>query len=110
MRIAEKQDCVIIGRAGGYVLPQHSGSFNIFCHAPMEFRIKRVMELYNAPTEDSARMLIEESDDMRRKYYIEMTRREWTNACNYHVSVDTSRQPLDSIADSLVRMIKMNTG
>jgi len=107
MRIAEKQDCVIIGRAGGYVLPQHSGSFNIFCHAPMEFRIKRVMELYNAPTQESARTLIEESDDMRRKYYIEMTGREWTDACNYHIAVDTSIHPLDELADALVSMIKM---
>lgn len=108
-QIAETESCVIIGRAGGYVLPQHPGSFNIFCHAPMDFRIRRVMELYNAPTPDAARYLIEESDDMRRKYYIEMTGREWTNACNYHVAVDTSRYPLDSIADSLVSMIKTET-
>jgi cytidylate kinase len=110
MRIAEQQDCVIIGRAGGYVLPQHSGSFNIFCHAPLDFRIKRVMELYNAPTPDAARTLIEESDDMRRRYYIEMTGREWTDASNYHVSVDTSLYPLEELANAIVGMINMRRG
>ena len=58
MQIAERQDCVIIGRAGGYVLPQHPGSFNIFCHAPIDFRIRRVMELYNAPTTAAARTAV----------------------------------------------------
>ena len=107
MQIAEKEDCVIIGRAGGYVLPQHSGSFNVFCHAPVDFRIKRVMELYNAPTREAARTLIEESDDMRRKYYIQMTGREWTDACNYHVSVDTSLHPLAALSDALVGIIRI---
>jgi len=107
MRIAEREDCVIIGRAGGYVLPQHAGSFNIFCHAPIDFRINRVMELYNAPTRAAARTLIEESDDMRRKYYIQMTGREWTEACNYHVSVDTSLYPLGQLADALIEMFRM---
>lgn len=110
MQIAEKQDCVIIGRAGGYVLPQHSGSFNIFCHAPIDFRIRRVMELYNAPTRDAARTLIEESDDMRRRYYMEMTGREWTDACNYHVSVDTSLYPLMELAGALVGLIRSRPG
>jgi len=107
MRIAEQEDCVIIGRAGGYVLPQHTGSFNMFCHAPIDFRIRRVMELYNAPTQEAARMLIDESDDMRRKYYIEMTGREWTDACNYQIAVDTSIRPLDELADAIVTLIKV---
>jgi len=109
MKIAGREDCVIIGRAGGYVLPQHSGSFNIFCHAPIDFRVKRVMELYSAPTREAARALIEESDDMRKKYYIQMTSREWTDARNYHISVDTSLYPLEKLSDTIVNMIKMRT-
>src|SRR6267142_2749978 len=45
-RIAGKYDCIVIGWAGVYVLPRHPAMFNIYCHAPLRFRIKRVMGLY----------------------------------------------------------------
>ena len=105
-RIAGKHDCVVIGWAGVYVLPRHPGMFNVFCHAPMSFRIKRVMEVYDKLNPEAARKMIKESDEMRERYFAEMTGHEWTCARNYHLSINTSLQPLDEVAEMIIKLIK----
>ena len=105
-RIAEKTDCVVVGLAGAYVLPRHPGMFSIFCHAPVSFRIKRVMKLYKAETKEDALAMIEESDEMRKRYIEAMTECDWVCAENYHASVDTSLLPLNDTADMLIEIYK----
>ncbi len=51
--LAEKGACVIIGRCADYVLRSKFPTLNIFIHAPLEMRIKRIME-YNGCTEKQA--------------------------------------------------------
>ena len=105
-RIAGKHDSVVIGWAGVYILPRHSRTLNIFCHAPRSFRIKRLMEVYGELDPEAARSMINESDQMRERYFAEMTQHEWTCAKNYHLSVDTSLMPLDEIAATIIEMAK----
>ena len=105
-RIASKHDCVVAGWAGVYVLPRHPAMFNIYCHAPLRFRIKRVMNLYKDLNPEKAGTLIRESDEMRERYFAEMTNHEWTCANNYHLSIDTSLMPLDDIAQTIMAIMK----
>lgn len=105
-KIADKTDCVVVGLAGAYVLPRHPGMFSVFCYAPRSFRVKRVMKLYKAPTKEDAIAMIEESDEMRKRYVEAMTECDWACAENYHASVDTSLLPLDELADVLVEIYK----
>jgi CMP/dCMP kinase len=101
-RIADKYDCVVIGWAGARVLPRHPGMFNVFCHAPKSFRARRLTDIYDDLTTEGARALMAESDQMREKYFLEMTGHEWASAKNYHVSIDTSCQPLEEIAEMII--------
>ena len=105
-RIASKHDSVVIGWAGVFVLPRHPQMLNVFCHAPRSFRIKRLMQVYDELDSEAARSMIGESDQMRERYFAEMTEHEWTCAKNYHLSVDTSLMPLDDIAETLIEMAK----
>lgn len=104
--IAAECDCVIVGYGGAHVLPNHPGKVNIFCHAPLSFRLRRVMKLYHTKTEEAAREMIQESDEMRKRYFMEMTGRDWSCAENYHLSVDTSLIPLRQIADLLIEILQ----
>jgi cytidylate kinase len=104
--ISQGEDCVIVGYGGAHVLPEHPGKVNIFCHAPMSFRIRRVMELYHAGTEEEARRMIQESDEMRKRYFMEMAGKDWACAENYHVSVDTSLLPLETTAELLLEFLR----
>jgi len=105
-KIAGKTDCVVVGLAGVYVLPRHTGMFTVFCHAPLNFRIKRVMKLYGAETKEDARAMIAESDEARKRYVDEMTGRDWACAENYHLAIDTSLLPLSDWAATLVELYK----
>jgi len=86
------------------MLPRHRGMFTAFCHAPKSFRVKRLMNIYKDLTEEKARALITESDRTREIYFNEMTGHDWTCAKNYNLSIDTSLQPLDDIADLLIKL------
>ena len=103
-RLATQEDCVVVGWAGVFLLPRHRGMFSVFCHAPKSFRVKRIMNIYQGLTEEKARTLIAESDRTREIYFNEMTDHDWTCAKNYNLSIDTSRQPLEEIADLIINL------
>lgn len=106
-RIAAREDCVIIGWAGARLLPRHPGMFTIFCHAPVDFRVRRVMELYGTGTQDAARAMLKESDEMRRRYFKAMTGSDWACAEDYDLSIDTSIFPLEKVAEIVVGLLKL---
>jgi CMP/dCMP kinase len=103
-RIATQEDCVVVGWAGVFLLPRHRGMFSAFCHAPWSFRTKRIMSIYQDLTEEKARALITESDRTREIYFNEMTGHDWTCAKNYNLSIDTSLQPLEEIAELIIKL------
>jgi cytidylate kinase len=109
-RIATKNDCVVVGWAGVFLLPRHRGTFSVFCHAPKSFRVKRLMNLYPDLTDEKARLLITESDRTREIYFNEMTDHDWTCARNYNLSLDTSRMPLDEIAELIIKLSERQGG
>ena len=41
--LADKENCVIVGRTSDYVLRDHERLVNLFVHAPMESCVKRIM-------------------------------------------------------------------
>ena len=109
-RIAAQHDCVVVGWAGVFLLPRHRGMFTAFCHAPKSFRVKRLMSVYEDLSEERARELIVESDRTREIYFNEMTDHDWACARNYHLSIDTSRHPLEEIADLIIKLSERQRG
>jgi cytidylate kinase len=107
-RIASQHDCVVVGWAGVFLLPRHRGMFSAFCHAPRSFRVKRLMNIYQDLSEEKARHLIAESDRTREIYFNEMTGHDWTCAKNYNLSIDTSLQPLEEIAELIIKLSERN--
>src|ERR1051325_4885458 len=104
--IAARENCLIVGYGGAYVLPRHPRMVNFFFHAPLRFRVRRVMEIYKLEDEERAREMVEESDRLRARYFKEMTGRDWACADNYHVCVDTSMRPLPDLAEGLANFIE----
>jgi cytidylate kinase len=109
-RMAREEDTVIVGWAGALVLPPSPGLVNIYLHAPVAFRVERVMEVYKTPTREKARQAIAESDRRRKLYFNEMTGKDWACADNYHLSVDSSLMPLPDLAELLLVFIERKIG
>lgn len=54
-RIADNGSCVIVGRAADYVLREHNNVVRVFVHAPLDYRIRRVMEIYGDTLREAKR-------------------------------------------------------
>jgi cytidylate kinase len=104
--IAARENCVIVGYGGAFVLPHHSRMVNLYFHAPLRFRMKRLVEIYRLAGVAEARQMIEESDEMRKRYFERMTDKDWTCADNYHLCMDTSIYPLPELAERLIRFVE----
>lgn len=65
--IAAEGSCVIAGRSGFFVLKEHLNKLDIFIQAPLEKRVKRVMDKQGL-TESEARTIIESVDKSRETY------------------------------------------
>ncbi len=87
--IAANGSCVIVGRAADYVLKDHENVVRVFVHAPLRYRIGRVMEVYG-DTPDEAKRNIRRSDRARASYYRHISGRRWGDAKHYELSVDSS--------------------
>ena len=89
MELAEKGNCVIVGRCADYILRDREDCLNIFIHASKQYRAKRIVELYGE--RDKAPMKrLDEKDAKRRVNYKYFTGREWGQTENYHICLDSS--------------------
>ena len=105
-QIAAQGDCLLMGRAATYVLEDLPGTIKILLHAPAAYRVQRVREIYNVASEKQARTLIEQSDEMRRKFVFQMTGVEWMRVENYHLAFDTSLMSLNEISDIIIDYVR----
>lgn len=87
--IANQGSCVIIGRAADYVLRGRENLVRVFIHAPKDYRVKKIMEMYG-DSEQEGRKSIARSDAARSAYYKSISGQEWGDPHQYELSVDSS--------------------
>lgn len=105
--LAEKENCVIVGRTSDYVLRDHKRLVNLFVHAPMESCVKRIMGRDEENlTEDKARSKAAKVNKLRANYYNFYTDKIWGAAASYDISLDTSLMPMDDIVELVVEYVK----
>ena len=105
--IAENGSCVIVGRVADYILKDYDNVVRIFIHAPQDYRIQRVMDVYG-DTPKEARVNIERSDKARASYYEHISGTHWGDARNYELTVDSS-DGVEKTAQFIVRYITGHT-
>lgn len=108
--IAANGSCVIVGRAADYYLRDKANVVNIFIYAPIEYRIKKIQEMYG-DDEQTALQNIKKSDKSRANYYKSVTGREFGDANNYDLCVDSSigvEKTADLIIDFINKKNKEN--
>ncbi len=102
LELAEKGNCVIVGRCADYILRDRDDCLNVFIHANKEYRAKHIVERYGV-RDKSPEKRLEEKDGKRKVNYKYFTGRVWGSVENYHVSLDSSvltpEKCVDIIAD-----------
>ena len=88
--LAKKGSCVIVGRCAEYILRDTADCLTAFVHASMEYRAKRIVEVYGE-REQSPQERIREKDKRRAAYHRFYTDMKWGYAKNYQVSLDSEK-------------------
>ena len=104
--IAAKESAVIVGRCADYILEGRENTINVFIHAPMEDRVKRIMHLHN---EDEAAAIkeINRSDRERGNHYFRYTDMKWGKAQNYHICINSSLMGIDKTVEMLADLAQI---
>ena len=106
--MAEKSDCVIVGRCGDYILRDQE-PFRIFVYADMESKIKRCRE--KAPQEEQMtdkdlKQHILGIDKKRAKYYEFYTGHKWGDKLNFDMCINTSHMAIKEMVPALVKLFE----
>lgn len=106
-KIANEKSCVIVGRTADYILRNHPCCINIFLHADIDARVKRIKKRGDVETEEQAKALALKRDKLRASFYNYYTDKTWGQASSYHLSIDTSSLDIDKITSMIVEYVNL---
>ena len=67
-KIADEGPCILVGRCADYALESYDNVVNVFIHADLDARIRRIARIYNL-TDAKAKDMIIKTDKKRASYY-----------------------------------------
>lgn len=97
---AATENCVIVGRCANRILKDADNVLSVFIYAPMEFRIRTVMEREGLG-EKEARARIRKTDKQRRYHYNYFTDHNWEDMDEYDFCIDSSKWSIQKCARML---------
>ena len=106
LKLAEKGNCVIVGRCSDYILQEREDCAHIFIHAPIAFRADRIVRLYGE-SERSPEQRLQEKDKKRGISYKHYTGREWGRAQNYHLTLDSAALGVERCSDIILNALEL---
>ncbi|MEF2877877.1 MAG: cytidylate kinase-like family protein [Blautia sp.] len=105
LELADKEDCVIVGRCANYILRDKQNCRSVFIYAPEDVRIKTIMERSSLDEREAA-MVMKRVDKQRRYYHNYYTDEKWGSLTNYQFSLDSSAFTREQIVEILETVYK----
>ncbi len=106
-KVAQADNCVIVGRCADYILREKKNLLTVFLHAPTEYRVKKVMTEQSIDSESLAGKTIKKQDKARADYYNFFTHKKWGDAGSAMISIDTSILDADGVAALIADTVSM---
>ncbi len=100
--IADREDCVIIGRSADYILRDRDDVLNVFIYADEAVRVKRAIEEYGLD-EKNARKNLLKTDKGREAHYKRYTGNTWGLAHNYHLCLNSGFHGIDRCVEIILK-------
>ena len=106
--LAEKSDCIIVGRCADYVLKEKA-PFRIFVFADTESKLKRCRE--RSPEDENLsdskmKRNIRSIDRGRARYYNYFSQQKWGARENYDLLINTSGKDIRQVSDAVADYLK----
>lgn len=105
LELAEKGNCVIVGRCADYILRDRDDVFNVFVHAATDKKAERIVKLYGE-TDVKPEKRLADKDKKRAINYKYYTDRTWGVAKNYHLTLDSGVIGIEKCADIITDLTK----
>lgn len=99
-KIAEEGPCVLVGRCADYALESYDNVLNVFIHADLESRIRRVARDTDS-TDAKAKDLIIKQDKKRASYYNYYTNKKWGDVESYDFSLNSAKLGIDGTVEAI---------
>jgi cytidylate kinase len=107
--LAAQGSCVIVGRCANYVLRDDPDVVDLFIHRDRDERINQIAKLFDL-TQKKAAETVKKVDKQRANYYSYYTDKNWGQAENYDLCLNSGKLGEDSCVETIVLFIdKLNT-
>lgn len=104
--IAAREHCVIVGRAGSFVLREHPGVVRLFVHAPETWRVDTLMKAMEGRSRQEVIEMVRRTDRDRARFVQAVCGCDWSNACHYDLTVNPARVGLDAAVDLVATVVQ----
>ncbi len=102
-KVAEKGNCVIVGRNANIILQEFDRSLHVFISGAEHFRVKRMMEKMPGLSEEKVLEHLHSVDKARIKYCKHYTKTEFGNAAFYDLCLKSSSLGIDGCIDMICK-------
>ena len=103
--IAEKGNCIFVGRCADYILRDHDDLISVFIIGDMDERLK-CLERRQGLDEVEARKKIKEVDKDRSSFYRYYSDQTWGDAQNYDMCINSSKLGVEGTVQVVLDYIK----
>lgn len=105
-RLAEEESCVIVGRCADFILKDYDNVLSVFIHAPHEYCMEQAAKKHSMSSKELEKYIIK-TDKHKSAYYSYYTGREWTDARNYDLCLDSSKLGYDRCVEEIISYMKV---
>jgi len=92
--IAERESCVIVGRCADFILKDKDSVIKIFVHASFTDCVARLESMFSLPQRELEKKVLA-TDKRRAEYYKYYTGRNWEDAKNYDLCLNSQQLGFD---------------
>lgn len=105
-QLARQESCVIIGRCADFVLRNFDNVASVFVHAGPEFCMEQAM-MRNSMTKREMERYIAKVDKYRGDFYRYYTGREWQDARNYDLCLNSEKLGFEKCVEEIKSYLKI---
>lgn len=109
LKVADEEDCIIVGRCADHLLHNRSNNLNIYIYAPYSYRLDVCVNDYGMTTDEAKHMIL--SVDKARNAYHKKYAGYYANDEHYQdLMINAALLPPDDIAAMIVHVAKRKFG
>lgn len=107
--LAARGNAVLVGRASAVVLANRSDTLHVRVVAPVAARLRRAVERLGVAAKEAERKLVE-TDTNRARYHKQYYKRDWNDASNYDLVVNTERLGIEGAVRAVMAVVGGSEG